>query len=397
MSSEGTERKRAEAVTESDERFQAIFAQAAVGIAQIGLDGEWLLVNNRFCQMLGYPLSELRTKTLQDITHPDYIAESLAGRRKLLAGEISAHTMEKRYIRKDGTVFWGRLNRSLVRDQDNLPKYFTAVTEDITDKVQAERALQESEHRFRATFFQATVGITQCDSTGKWLLVNDRFCEIVGYTRAELQGKTVFELTHPDDQQICMVAVKQLLTGEIPSYSEEKRYIRKDGSEVWTRVFVNPVWDADNRLQYFIGVVEDITEMVQAERALRDSERRFRATFYQAAVGIAQTSVEGEWLLVNDRLCEILGYTHAELRGKTFLDITHPDDRIQNIAALRQFLAGEISSWSAEKRYLHKNGATVWAKVCVSVVRGSARPAAIFRFRGGGHNRAQADRRAAAC
>jgi len=369
MSSEGTERKRAEAVTESDERFQAIFAQAAVGIAQIGLDGELLLVNNRFCQMLGYPLSELRTKTLQDITHPDYIAESVAGRRKLLAGEISSHTMEKCYIRKDGAVFWGRRNRSLVRDQDNLPKYFIEVMEDITDKVQAERALQESEQRFRATIFQATVGITQCDATGKWLLVNDRFCEIVGYTRAELREKTVFDLTHPDDLQICRVAVKQLLTGEIPSYSEEKRYIRKDGSEVWTRVFVNGVWDADNRLEYFIGVVEDITEMVRAERALRDSEQRFRATFFQAAVGIAQTSAQGQWLLVNGRLCEILGYTPAELRGKTFLDITHPDDRAANIATLRQFLAGEISSWSAEKRYIHKNGATVWAKVYVSLVR----------------------------
>src|SRR5579864_314760 len=131
MSAEGTERKSAEAaLSESEERFQAIFAQAAVGIAQIGLDGAWLLVNNRFCQMLGYTEVELRRKTLQDITHPDDRDESLAGRRQLLAGEIASHTMEKRYIRRDGTVFWGRLYRSLVRGHDNEAKCFIAVVED---------------------------------------------------------------------------------------------------------------------------------------------------------------------------------------------------------------------------------------------------------------------------
>src|SRR5271154_5092863 len=116
MSTEGTGPKHVEAAPgNGDERFEAIFAQAAVGIAQIGLDKAWLLVNNRFCQMLGYSESELRGKALREITHPDHIDESLDGRRRLLAGEISSHTMEKRYIRKDGSLFWGRLNRSLVR------------------------------------------------------------------------------------------------------------------------------------------------------------------------------------------------------------------------------------------------------------------------------------------
>jgi PAS domain S-box-containing protein len=107
----------------------------------------------------------------------------------------------------------------------------------------------------------------------------------------------------------------------------------------------------------------------RADVALRESEERFRATFFQAAVGIAQTSLQGEWLLLNNRFSEIVGYTQAELSGKTFVDITHPDDREANNVARRQFLAGEISSWSVEKRYIHKNGAIVWAKVHVSLVR----------------------------
>jgi PAS domain S-box-containing protein len=89
-----------------DQILQAIFDQAAVGIAQISLDGKWLRVNKRYCQMLGYSESELRTKTLKDITHPDDCAEVKDARRQLLEGTISSHSMEKRYIRRDGTVFW---------------------------------------------------------------------------------------------------------------------------------------------------------------------------------------------------------------------------------------------------------------------------------------------------
>jgi PAS domain S-box-containing protein len=92
-----------------------------------------------------------------------------------------------------------------------------------------------------------------------------------------------------------------------------------------------------------------------------ESEERFRATFYQAAVGIAQISIDGQWLLINDRFCEILGYSRDELKKKTFIDITHPDDREASLNAARKPLAGKISSWFVEKRYIRKDGATVGA------------------------------------
>src|SRR5580704_18973329 len=104
--------------------LQAIFDHAALGIAQISLDGSWLRVNNRYCEMLGYSESELLTSKVWDVTRPLDYDEVSRGRRQLLEGAISSHTMDKRFIRKDGTIFWGRLNRSLVRDQDNQPQYF---------------------------------------------------------------------------------------------------------------------------------------------------------------------------------------------------------------------------------------------------------------------------------
>src|SRR5215471_7884000 len=147
MEAAGTGWQSESNLSESDERFCAIFSHAAVGMAQVGLDGKWLLVNNRFCEMLGYPEGELVQKKWQEITHPDDVEDVAAGRRRLLAGEINSHTMDKRYIRKDGSVMWGRLHRSLVRSHDNRPGYFIAVVEDTTEKVRAEHALRDSERR----------------------------------------------------------------------------------------------------------------------------------------------------------------------------------------------------------------------------------------------------------
>ena len=106
-----------------------------------------------------------------------------------------------------------------------------------------------------------------------------------------------------------------------------------------------------------------------AEAARRESGQRFRATFEQAAVGIALVAPDGRWVQVNHRLCEIVGYSQDELLARTFQDITHPDDLNADIASMRQMLAGEIETYSMEKRYLHKGGAIVWINLTVALVR----------------------------
>ena len=111
-------------------------------------------MNNWYCEMLGYSEAELRRKTLQDITHPDDWDRVLAGRHQLLAGEISSHTIEKRFIRKDGTIFWGRLHRSLVRDGDSHPRCVIALVEDNTENIHAGRALRGK----RTTFHSRSEG-----------------------------------------------------------------------------------------------------------------------------------------------------------------------------------------------------------------------------------------------
>jgi PAS domain S-box-containing protein len=151
------------------------------------------------------------------------------------------------------------------------------VVADVTERHEAEERLRGSEGRFRATFFQAAVGIAQTSVDGRWLLMNDRLCEILGYSIEELREKTFIDVTHPDDREASLTARCQLLAGEIPSWSSEKRYVRKDGGTVWVRKFLSLVRDQHNQPRYFVSLVEDITNEIRAERALRRSRQELRA------------------------------------------------------------------------------------------------------------------------
>lgn len=137
-----TIRMTKEALEESQARFRATFEQAAVGIAHVSTDGRWQRVNQKLCDIVGYTREELMNKTFQDITHPDDLDTDLDNVRKVLAGEISTYSMEKRYFHKDGSLVWVKLTVSLVRDSLEQPKYFISVVEDITASKQAEEELK---------------------------------------------------------------------------------------------------------------------------------------------------------------------------------------------------------------------------------------------------------------
>ncbi len=139
-----TERKRAEEnLRESEERFRSTFEQAAVGIAHISIEGKFLRINQRFCNMVGYTQEEMLALTFQDITHPDDLETDLRFVRQVLADEIKTYSIEKRYIRKDHSIIWINLTMSLVRDESGVPRNFISVVEDITKRRQAEEEVQK--------------------------------------------------------------------------------------------------------------------------------------------------------------------------------------------------------------------------------------------------------------
>ena len=358
-----------EALRESEQRFRTLFNQAAVGISQLGMDRQWLLVNQRHCDIVGYTHEELLKRSWQDLTHPDDIDAEAEYFRRMLADEIHTFSMEKRYIRSCGSEVWGHLTVSLVREPSGEPKYFIGVLADITERKRAQEALRESEQRFGALFSQAAVGIAQVGMDGRWLLVNQKVCDILGYTREEMLERTFRNITYPDDIDITLDYVSQVVAGEIQNYSLEKRYIHKDGLPIWVNLTVSLVHEVSGEPKYFVSILEDITERKRTEAGLRESEQRFRTLFNQAGVGISQADMDGRWLLVNQKFCDIVGYTHKEVLTLSWQLLTHPDDLEADLENVRRAVADEIQSYCMEKRYIHKDGSPVWVNLTVSLAR----------------------------
>jgi PAS domain S-box-containing protein len=133
----GIEREREAllvALEASEARFRATFEQAAVGMAHVGIDGRFLLMNDQLCRITGYSCTELAGLRFQDITHPDDLGIDLEQMQRLLGGEIDTYTMDKRYVRKDGSIVWISLTGSLVRDEQKEPDFFVAVIKDIQER-----------------------------------------------------------------------------------------------------------------------------------------------------------------------------------------------------------------------------------------------------------------------
>jgi PAS domain S-box-containing protein len=162
---------------------------------------------------------------------------------------------------------------------------------------QTEAALRDSAERLRATFEQAAVGIAHVAPDGRWLRVNQKLCDIVGYRHEELLGARFQDITHPDDLDADLRYVERLLAGDIPTYAMEKRYIRKDGEVIWVNLTVSLVRESHGGPRYFISVIEDISERKRTERALRDSEeavRRLNAELAQRVRDVTERTIQVE-------------------------------------------------------------------------------------------------------
>ena len=198
--------------------------------------------------------------------------------------------------------------------------------------------------------------------------VNPAFERISGYGAEEVRGRNCRFLQGEERDQPALDELRTALREERESRVVLRNY-RKDGEPFWNELYVSPVHDDAGRITNFVGVQNDITERRRIEEILRESEERFRATFEHAAVGAAQVGIDGRWLRVNRRLCEIVGYTHDEMLGMTFADITHPEDLEADLEQTRAMLRGESQTYTMEKRYVRKDGHTVWVNLTVSLVR----------------------------
>lgn len=221
------------------------------------------------------------------------------------------------------------------------------------------------ERNFKEIVAQAHEGIWIIDADGLTTFANARMGELLGYKPDEMLGQIhtsfMFEADRPHGD--VQMEHRRIGTREV----WDQRYRRKNGQELWTLATCCPLYE-NGEFVGALGMFADITERKALESAFKESEMRFRGTFENAAVGMAHVALDGTWLRVNRRLCEMLGFTHEELMSKTFQDITHPDDLAEDVKLAEKVKSGSIPGYTLEKRYRRKDASLFWAELTVSML-----------------------------
>ena len=350
-----------EALRESEERFRGTFENAAVGIVHVDLQGRYLRVNDRFCSIVGYDREELVAKTFRDITHPDDLDISLDYFLLLVRGELPSYSLEKRYLRKDGTVVWANVDSSLRRDAAGAPAYIISVLQDISGRKRLEEELNQAHARLELAVRGSNIILLELNMPDG-VLENSRMevisagDQISGYDRSEVATDfaAMMALVHPDDRERVERALRAYLSGQTTESEAEYRVRQKDGSYRWRLARGVAVRDAEGRAIRFMMSAVDITELKRAEEALRASEQRFRTFVDHATDAFFLQAYDGVILDVNRQACESLGYTRDELIGMTPADFD-PDFTPVMLEQMRQ--RGDAGEELAlESRHRRKDG-----------------------------------------
>ncbi len=376
---EASDRKQAEAkLRESEERFHEAFANAAIGMAIVSLDGRWLQVNRSICEMVGYSESELLATNFQEITHPDDLETDLGYVRQMLAGEIPYYHLEQRYLHKQGHVVWILLSVSLVRDSEGNPWYFVAQIQDITERKLAEYALRRNSevlrnfsanlkhlHRINTTEYQDFEALfADCLETGCEILglstgivsqiedstytiravksnlsleagaefdLKDTYCRAVVKEKRTIAyaqvGKMETMQTHPVYQNLKLesymgtpIFVRGKIYGTLNFSSTEAR---KEGFKPQEQELIELMAQSISR---FIAAWETEMERAEAEAALRESEARFRTVANSAPVLLWMAGTDKLYKFVNTSWLRFTGRTLGQELGNGWTAGIHPED-----------------------------------------------------------------------
>ena len=288
------EEKSAADARESEQRFRQIaenirdvFFLQDVDFARIHyVSPAYEKIWGRTCESL-----YANPRSWADAIHPDdlpYVLESTA------AGRDSTFDHVFRILRPAGEPRWIHVRGFAIRDEAGAVYRTAGVATDITERKLAEQAVTAAETRYRVTFEQAAVGIAHADPEGRFIKANRRFCEMLGYEERELLQRRFSEFTHPSDVESGKARVHELVAGggqTLPEY--EKRFVRKDGTVLWTIVAISVVRDSAGRPEYFIGLVQDITARKGAEAQLHEQLEELRR-FQRVTVGRELRMIELE-------------------------------------------------------------------------------------------------------
>ncbi|MBL8101468.1 MAG: PAS domain S-box protein [Anaerolineales bacterium] len=265
-------KRAAEELHQSEERFRVMFESAGIGIALVGMDRRPLEANAAMIEMTGYSPEEFFQKTGADLSYSEDANIGIPELKDVLEGKLNTYQIEKRYVRKDGQIYWVRLTNSVVRAPDGKPEYFVTMVEDINEQKHAAEELHKSQARFQAIFDNVAVGVAVMGLDRRPLAFNSTTESIIGYTFDEIKNVDPRSLAMAEDRNIDTELFKELIEGKRNSYVMERRYRHKNGRVFWARINYSLVRDMTGQPDYLVGIIEDIDEQKRAAERMAEQE-----------------------------------------------------------------------------------------------------------------------------
>jgi PAS domain S-box-containing protein len=339
----------------------------------VGCDGSILRANNSFARMLGYSVEELRTRTFQDLTHPDDLANNLSVFNKTLIGEANSFCIEKRYVRKDGGIVWASLTAGSVRTTDGGVEYFVSVIQDITDRKRAEARLEERNAQLDLAGKIARIGSFAYDHVTKKSQLSPGCAAIYGLPEGalEISSKDWRALVHPDDLARLDAIVRRALTDGEKEYVLEYR-ISRNGHVRWIESRTLICYNEAGRPARRIGAQIDVTERKMAEQALAERNLQLALAGKAGRVGSFAYDIATERMQISAGYAAIHGFpdgTTEIARSEWQLGV-HPEDRVRWEALRSRAYRERWDEYSGEYRIVRPERENLWIEARVFVSYG---------------------------
>lgn len=345
-----------QALLESEQLYRSTFELAAVGVAHVSPEGRWLRVNQKLCQIVGYSEAELLQLTFQEITHPDDLQADLALTAKLFSGELSAFSMEKRYIRKDKAVVWINLSVSAARDRTGKLKHFICVVEDITERRRAE----EAQGRLAAIVASSDDAIISKDLNGIIASWNAGASRIFGYAPEETIGRHITLLIPPELHAEEDIILARLRKGERIEHFETVR-VTKSGKKLDVSLTISPIRDSKSQVIGASKIARDISDRKRIEDALRESRAQLTLALESSRTAIFDWDVAERRGVWNDQMAALYDFNPgaSHITAEQWRKLFHPLD-VDRLTHEYERVAKDVDKFQFEFRTIRRDGELRW-------------------------------------